>query len=517
MKLIQNNPYRIVGLLAGSTAKEQERQVRRLKQFIKTENDPEEDFSFPILGLLNRTLSSIEEAASKLNLDSDKINAALFWFWNGNPITDEVAFDALKSGDIDTAIEIWRKLTEDAEEVTKRNASAFHNLSTLYLSEYDIDKDTLNLKLRFLESDYIHSLAQSVTDSTFKISEKDLQLLFLNGITQGGQFEMSTILDAISDIEFVAKQDFLKRFIQRLITQIERQIETTKNKRKANKANAANVGSELYNATTKELAELESILGTNDIRYTSITDKVADEILQCGIDYFKHYRDTNIDPGNTSLDLFQKAKILAVGSIATQRIQENTQNLQEWIDNRAERDKQKRIADDFGKLKDLIDRYEGLAKTVANAKQLLLSARPYLNNVRSILGNTDELYLGLSSRIGSDAQGMCVSEINKLQERFANTYDNATKRSVILLLKQQVDEAWQVVNTISAMDLRSDFRSRVNQNKNSLSNLKNQLSQVNSVSNVSNGGESNWAEDNPGCLIVLIIVVIFFLISIFSK
>ncbi|MCX7877583.1 MAG: hypothetical protein N2510_02960 [Ignavibacteria bacterium] len=46
MNLIQNNPYRTVGLLAGATAREQERQVRRLKQFIEAEQEPPDDFSF---------------------------------------------------------------------------------------------------------------------------------------------------------------------------------------------------------------------------------------------------------------------------------------------------------------------------------------------------------------------------------------------------------------------------------------------------------------------------------------
>jgi hypothetical protein len=92
MDIIQNNPYRILGLLVGTTTREQTKQINRLKKFIEAEQEPQDDFSFPILGNLHRTLNSVEDAASKLNLDSDKMNAALFWFWNGNPITDEAAF-----------------------------------------------------------------------------------------------------------------------------------------------------------------------------------------------------------------------------------------------------------------------------------------------------------------------------------------------------------------------------------------------------------------------------------------
>ena len=104
MHIIKKNPYRTVGLLVGATAKEQERQIRRLKQFIIADQDPQDDFSFPKLGLLPRTIENVNDAVSKLNLESDKMNAALFWFYKGNDITDEPAFDAIKEGDIKTEI-----------------------------------------------------------------------------------------------------------------------------------------------------------------------------------------------------------------------------------------------------------------------------------------------------------------------------------------------------------------------------------------------------------------------------
>lgn len=531
MNVIQNNPYRILGLLVGASATQLNRHRTRIPKYIIARDEIPEEFtaySFEILGCIDRTEDIITNAGSKLNLDNDKINAALFWFWNGNPITDEVAFDALKEGDTDTAIEIWQKMTGNDEdgynEITKRNASAFYNLSTLYLSEYGIDEDSLQLKLRFLESDFIKEFTTQVTDEHFKITKKDLQLLFLQSLSQDEDFDISAFFEAISNIEFSAKQDFLKKFVQKPILQIKQQIEEAKIKRKANKASGYNAGKELFNAVEKVITQLKNILGINDIRFSSISDKVAEEILQCGIDYFNHFSDSNTDPSSYAMDLFRKANTFAVGSIVRQRIQENTENLQKWIDDKPERDKQKRIAVDFEQLKNLIDRYENLPETVANAKQLLSSARPYLNNVKNVLGSTDKLHLGLSSRIAADALGMCVSEINILQQRFAYTFDPTSELRIFFLLKDKVNEALEVTKTISLMDLRSDFRNHFYQNESSLSNLRRQLSQhstggggrggFSSRTSTSNG---NWAEENPGCLIALIIVAIFFLILIFSN
>ena len=157
MDLVLKNPYRILGLLVGSSIREHEKQVRRLKQFIEAEQTPEDDFSFPKLANMERTSENVSEAASKLNLDSDKMNAALYWFYPGNPITDEPAFDSIKEGEIAQAKNIWTKLTSNGE-VTQKNASAYSNLGTLYLSgiiqeqntdEYTLEKGIL-LKLKFL-------------------------------------------------------------------------------------------------------------------------------------------------------------------------------------------------------------------------------------------------------------------------------------------------------------------------------------------------------------------------------
>ncbi|WP_143882779.1 CFI-box-CTERM domain-containing protein [Chryseobacterium binzhouense] len=508
MKSILNNPYRITGLLVGATAREQDRQVRRLKQYIEAEQEPDEDYSFPILGELPRTIADVESAVSKLNLDSDKMSASLFWFYKGNTITDEPAFEALKDGDIETAYQIWDKLITDTKEdgkrfwkpVTEKNYSAFHNCAVL-----NIIRPNGNLNnaiaggIFFLESDLVHNFVSTVADSTYKPSKKDLQLSFLNqlfsDIEYNRKISVIKFVEIVSKLQFSAKQDFLKSFVQKPIEQVERLIEESKTKRKANKANAVSNGNTLYQQTIENIKQLKSILGASDIKFSSVSDKVADEILQCGIDYFKHYRDSNTDPSSYTMDLFRKAKSLALGSVVRQRIQENTESLQEWIDTKPEREKQQRIAFDFERLKNLIDEFERKSDTVSNAKQLLNNARPYLSNVKTTLGSNDEIYLGLSSRIASDAQGKCVSEINKLQEQFSKTYDNATKLAAIFLLKERVNEAWEVSNTISAMDLRADFRTRVNQNKNSLSGLKSQLSQVNT------GGGRNTSSGSGGCYI----------------
>ena len=225
MQIIQNNPYRMLGLLVGATAAEQKKQITRLQRFLEAEQTPEDNFSFPVLGNLTQTLDSVNNAAANLNSDSDKMSAALFWFYKGSAVTDEPAFDKIKEGDINGALAIWSKLTANAA-VTQRNASAYSNLATLYLSTAllgtGVQLETgIRLKLQFLESDFIKDFKASATDETYKTTKKDLQLLFLKQIEseveKSKTITTDKFLTMVMKQEFIAKDVFLKGFVEKYI------------------------------------------------------------------------------------------------------------------------------------------------------------------------------------------------------------------------------------------------------------------------------------------------------------
>jgi hypothetical protein len=490
MDLILKNPYRVVGLLVGATARDQERQIKRLRKFIEADQEPEDDFSFPVLGNFKRKVSDIDHAVSRLNLNNDKVNSGLFWFFDGNTITDEPAFNELRNGRLKEATSIWGKLVIE-KEISSKNASAFFNWSTLFinsafsnssLTEKHLEKG-LQLKLRFLESNYFSLFLKKAADENFVMSKKGLQLSFLNAISSqieiSKKLTLSKLIDILGQMEFSAKEEFLRDYSQKPIAEIEKKIDETKINRKSSATKALVSGEELYYEVSSQLGQLKRILGSNDLKYKAISDKASSEILQCGIDYFKHYKDTTTDPGEKTMAVFRMANQLAIGNVAKQRCQENTRNLQEWIDEKPEREKQEKILVDFKILTNLIDSYENKPETIANAKQYLASAKPYLLKIKTALGSNDEVYIGLSTRVASDAISMLVGEINNLQSKLSAAFSNDMKRSIIISLKQKVDEAWLVTGTIGLMDLRSDFKSRYNTNKNSLLSLKVDLAGIN--------------------------------------
>jgi hypothetical protein len=62
---------------------------------------------FPSLGPVKSEINDLEYASSQLTLGEDKMLAALFWFYEANPITDQPAFDVLEDTNFQKADKIW--------------------------------------------------------------------------------------------------------------------------------------------------------------------------------------------------------------------------------------------------------------------------------------------------------------------------------------------------------------------------------------------------------------------------
>jgi len=499
MEIILNNPYRILGILVGATAKEQDRQLRRLRQFLAADQEPESDYSFPVVGKCERTAEKLNEAVSKLNLENDKMESALFWFMKGNDITDDPAFENLKDSDVSAAAEIWNKLIASGE-VNKRNYSAFLNQSTLLLSrsyngkliDFENFSKAVHLKLQFLESDFASELKIAATDITFKADKKDLQLIFLNKLIQEisnqNSLPLSQLAKMLKRENFSAKEQFMKSLVQKPIEQIEKLIESTKSKRKTDRANAASAGKNFVKEVSPLMPVIEDILGRDNFKFTSVSDKVAEETLQCAIDYFNHYQNTGTDPGKEAYELCLQAERYAVSEMIRQRCHENTETIKEWIDDAPGRESRSAIIGEIEKLGELLKRFESAADTIANSRILLNSAQPLLSKIKSVLGSNDEFFIIVSTRVAAVAQGMCVGEINDLTTRFANTHNQYVQRSIFESLQEKVVSAWEVTTIIEKMDLDPEFRKNFLTNKRSLQDLKSKITP--SPNNYSNSNKS---------------------------
>jgi hypothetical protein len=325
------NPYRILGVLAGATNREIIKQANNLKRYLAAGVELPEDYSFAKIDDFQRTIENIDDAMRRNDTDQKKIENALFYFWCGNEIIDAPAFDALKEGDMKTAIEIWFNLiiatkeddTKSWKTVTQKNASAFHNYFVANSMQNKLSIAALQAQMKFLESNFYSDFLIKVVDTTCNISKKELQLRFLNVLLAEKEIKIDKLaVNCFGNIDFEAKDDFLRIISKKNIEEITIQLNMADSACKASKAKAAIAGETLYNNTKDSLAQLKSIFGDQNFSYNNVADKVATKILECSIDFFVDSQEKKADNNfiDKALTLIEFAKNIACGNAVKDQI-----------------------------------------------------------------------------------------------------------------------------------------------------------------------------------------------------
>ncbi|MDO5857756.1 CFI-box-CTERM domain-containing protein [Myroides odoratimimus] len=336
MELIQNNPYRIAGILSNATERELQKQKTKIKAYTKVGKEIKSDFDFQILGSIDRTEDSVNKAFSNVEQNQDKVNYALFWFLNASPF-DNTAFEYLKNGDEEKALEIWEKVTTD-KDVNSKNFSAFNNLGTYKLLSRDKSdiKTGIEAKIKLIESDYFESFVHSVADETYTIdNQKQSEKLIDELLTQfKNQYSSSETLQLFSGCNGTSQKYLSKKFTEEPLHKIESQIESCKKKRKADKGRAYEFGLKLFTNTKDDLSLLKSLLGTSDLKYKAVADQLANEIMQCGIDYFNESQENDSSENylESSQKLTKLADSIAVGRLTKDRAKDSLATLEEMKD-----------------------------------------------------------------------------------------------------------------------------------------------------------------------------------------
>jgi hypothetical protein len=336
MKIIQDNPFRIAGILANSSEKELQKQKSKITKYASIGKQVDSEFDFPFFAYVDRSENSIAKAFSGIEQNQDKVIHSLFWFLKTNTF-DETALNYLINGDKEKAVEIWDKVT-NGKEVTSKNFSCFNNIGTLkLLSEYHQEiKEGIEAKIKLIYSPSFNDFVHAVADQTYSIDNQKQTEKFIDDVLK--QFKLkyssSETLKLFSNCNAAAQKYLSQKLTEEPLHKIESKIETCKKKRKENKGNAYESGLKLYTETKEELVLLKLILSTSDLKYKALADQLANEIMQCGIDYFNVCQENN--SRDNYLDSAQKltklADSIAVGKIAKDRAKDSLATLEDMKD-----------------------------------------------------------------------------------------------------------------------------------------------------------------------------------------
>lgn len=534
MKIIEENPFRILGVYANASKKDIVANKSRASAFLKINKS----VSFPldlnsIMPPVERTLEMMNAAEAHLSIAKEQLKYVQFWFLKMTPF-DDIAFNNLLAGDMVKAHEIWSR---------QESLSSLQNRLVCCLVE---NKLWLAIKLaEKLYGRYGDTYISNVdSNSTLQMSGVELLHLFIDSL--GEEFGMRNLLKCeLSDNLRIYVN---LQTVEPLINQISAEVESAKRMDRKDAVAMKSVGQRLMIATQEPLAQLKNLLNKNDLHYQMIADKLGLEILQCGIDYFNNSEDD--DAPHTAMKLQKYAQSIVVGTLAKQRCEENGKILQRKID---ELPPKEVVAEDKT-IKIELAKFVHLPGKIMYAIVLLNNTKPYLQSIKQKLGTTNEYYLKKSTQIVGNALHNVIEEVNEAQEPLARLSEmlgkmDPTMRSILLSgnnllpgsndivqkireseekVKSTLREAWKATLLMDEFEIENDFKARYRENRNTLKSMCNKMGistsspktifapwraknpNSTSTSNTSTKMNSNWdeIEDIQGVLEVVSIIII---------
>lgn len=457
MNIIENNPYRQLGVYANSSTKERLANLNRLKAFLKVGKLVSFPLDLPqLLPPANRSEESVADAVAKLTLPREQMLYGQFWFLKATPI-DEVAFRHIATGDVVSAERIWQK---------KEDASSLQNRIVCALMKGDYDSALSCANTLYNNVSYVRQLKSEVVGEDGNVKVEDMPLAFLDALSDevGGR----TLLPYLSCATW--KKHVEDKAVKPLIESIDNAInEAQKSKGKGSQARYA-TGTKLCKETKSALTQLKQMLSASDLQYQMIADKLGLAILQCGIDYYNDSDEPN--SALKAMKLQGYANSIVVGAMAKDRCQKNVEILQKAVDNLPPAEV---YAEDKA-IHEELRKYNHLPDKICHAVTLLNNTKPHLQVIKRRLGVSNTYYLRTSTLIVGNALSNIIAEVNAAQSIF-EPGENSRDAAIAAILgvghvKSVLEEAWKATLIMDDFDMENDYRiNRYNKNRSILRDL----------------------------------------------
>jgi len=494
LAIIAQNPYRILGVVANATTKERTANLGKMKAFLNVGRTVNYDLDLTdMLPAPERTAQSVAQAQADINLPQDQLRHALFWFVKADSV-DEVALNHLIGGNVAKAMEIF----------SKRNTfSGLHNAAVLSMIQDDnataISKQTAMIH----DSDMRNAFVRCICGDAYTATEDELAHIFIDNLlneqSSSGVAALVKIFDANDSCR--DDSDYVKnKAAEPTISAIETAIATAKNAAKTPTAQF-NAGTKLMNDTKTALCQAKQLLGSTSLQYQQIADKLANTILQCGINYYNESEDD--DAAHKAMTLQEYALQIAVGPMVKDRCKENYDILKKIIDELPPAE----VMADSKAVVNALKTFSTRPNKISYALTLLRETRSHLQAIAAKLGRTNTFYLNLSTTVVAAALNNLIDEVNRTQNLVSIAVNSGMTTGVSDMFKA-VDDAWSAIQLMDNFDMDNNFKSnRYNPNRSTLYNMYQQQKRFMSATSGNNYTSTSSSNSGSGCSVLLGIAI----------
>lgn len=442
MKIIQNNPYRLLGVYANSTAKERLGNCNKMKAFLKVGKTVQFPLDLPqLMPAVDRTEETVADAEAKLTLPPDQVRYAQFWFVNMTSL-DEVAFSHLTAGDIAKAEEIWQK---------RDCASSLQNRIVCALLRKQYSLALSCAEILYENPRLIDQFVSAIIGAGGNVKPSSAAFSFIDAMCD--EVGAGTLLQYKTNNAW--KAHISEKAITPLISYIQSAIDAAKRSRTESPQASLEAGETLKKSTESSLAQLRTLLPATDVQYQVTADKLGLEILDCGIAYYNG--SDGPEATYKAYALMKSAQSIVVGPMAKDRCDKNVRTLDDAISKLPP----KEVMPEYNAIRSCLAFFMTQPQLIMYAQKLLIDCVPYVVAIKEKLGKGNKHYLAISTRIVNHALGYVISEVNKAQEK-----------KDFEILKIILIEAWRTQLFMDKYDLESEFKNgRFKRSRNDLQSI----------------------------------------------
>lgn len=432
-----------------------------------------------LLPLANRSKVSVAAAERDINLPQDKIKYALFWFAQPSDPLGKLAYDHLLQGNTTKAEELFGKRSSWESQLC---------LAVLELQRGQLC-DAL-LDFYSIANRYCDELCHTVTKQNYSMSSAELIRLYLSMLTT--EIDALTLLQewnkdnrVLPKGSEIIESELLKMATDVPIKSLEKAIATAKAVDKDNAQAQLEAGKQLSNNTHKVRIQLQELIGKYDPRYGRLVDKLANQILQCSINYFNNIEGENRAIIENALKLGEYALNIAVGKMARDHIQHNVDILRKKKEDLPPAEVEEQ---DSAIKRIIVENVLIKGQTIDCAIQLMKDAAPHIIAVKekqAIDATLRPYYLNISTQVVNAALTCVIEEHNNETERINSS--SSTDNEKLASVRKMLELAWKAILMMDVFDTEENFRnSRYSPNRDAIKDIINKL-----------GGTFRSPSDNP--------------------
>jgi len=442
VKKISQNPFRLFGVYSTATAREIAASTAKINAYSKIGKDIVFDSDNIFNDVLEKPIRSedaINNALAQINLPEDKIRHALFWFSKVKPI-DEMAINYVIAHDCEKAVELCEKLPSAFGILNKA-------LINLIMGQYN---EAVRCYIDFTANDSLcDEYIKKIVDDTCDITSSKLLQIIVDVLVSAKDGNVVSSLLSYNETKDIAKELLIGAPKKTIVDA----IAVAKSVGSKDASKNLQAGRDLMNTTKSALKELKSILGSSDPVFQRISDNLANQILQCSINYYNETEELAA-PLNAK-ELAEYAMSIAIGAMAKARIKENYDIIHKNALN----------CPPAAVIEDVL-RIRSLYNQTGTIEEKLKKIIPSLVAIYDRLGKGHAYLPIIASEVGKKFLNEIIDSVNALNSWSSN------RESVI-------NGAWRVtayLDHLKAMfGFTTDFFIRYDTNRSTLSSIRSRL------------------------------------------